>query len=177
VPFCVGGGIATLDDMSALFDLGVDKVSVNTAAVHDPDIIHEATDVFSPDKVVVAIDAEKGDGRYEVLIAGGTKEASLGLLEWVQEVEDLGAGEILLTSKDADGTRDGFDVDMLRAVTDTISLPVIASGGCGKLEDFVEAVARGHAAAVLAASVFHFGELTVGSVKRHMKRHGLQVAL
>jgi len=177
VPFCVGGGIASLDDMSALFDVGVDKISINTAAVHDPDIIHEATDTYSPDNVVVAIDAEKGEERYEVLVAGGTQEAHLGLIEWAREVEDLGAGEILLTSKDTDGTCDGYDVEMLRAVTDAVSLPVIASGGCGKIEHFVEAVVRGHASAVLAASVFHFGELTIGDVKRHMKKSGLQVTI
>jgi cyclase len=177
VPFCVGGGIGSIEDMEALFDVGVSKVSVNSAAVRDPDLVHEASDTFSPDKIVVAIDAERGEDRYEVLVNGGTKQADLGLLEWAREVEDLGAGEILLTSKDADGTRDGFDIDMLRAVTDAVSLPVTASGGCGKVEHFVEAVTRGHASAVLAASVFHFGDLTVGAVKRHMKRHGIQVTL
>ncbi|MFP4056051.1 MAG: imidazole glycerol phosphate synthase subunit HisF [Candidatus Brocadiia bacterium] len=177
VPLCVGGGIGSMDDMSALFDLGADKVSVNTAAVRDPDLVHQAADAFGPDKLVVAIDAEKGEDRYEVLIAGGTQRADHDLVEWAQEVENLGAGEILLTSKDADGTRDGYDIPMTRAVAEAVALPVIASGGCGKLEHLVEAVREGKAAAVLAASVFHFGDLTVGEAKRFLRRHGIPVNL
>jgi cyclase len=177
VPFCVGGGISSLDAMAELFDLGVSKVSVNTAAVHDPDLVQEAADTYSPDRLVVAIDAEKGEDRYEVLIAGGTEQADLELVEWAKTVEDLGAGEILLTSKDADGTKDGYDIPMTRAVAEAVAIPVTASGGCGSLDHLVEAVVEGQAAAVLAASVFHFGDFTVRQAKEHLRSKGIRVNL
>ena len=177
VPFAVGGGIASLDDMKEIFDLGAAKVSINTAAVRNPDLIDEAADEFGPERLVVAIDGEKGDGCFEVLIKGGQERAELDLIEWAQQVEELGAGEILLTSKDADGTKNGFDIPMTRAVADAVSIPVIASGGCGTLDHFSEAVLEGKAAAVLAASVFHFGEITVSQVKEHLRSKGLPVSL
>jgi cyclase len=177
VPFAVGGGIGSLDEMKALFGLGVSKVSINTAAVRNPDLIEEAADAFGPDRIVVAIDAQKGEAGYEVLISGGTKKAGLELVEWAQQVEDLGAGEILLTSKDADGTLDGYDIPMTLAVADAVTIPVTASGGCGKLEHMAAAVIEGHATAVLAASIFHFGTFTVRQAKDYLKSQGIPVHL
>jgi len=177
VPFAVGGGIGSIEGMSALFDLGVSKVSVNTSAVRNPDLVRQAAETFGSEKLVVAIDAEQGDGRFEVLIQGGSMRAGLELVEWAKRVEELGAGEILLTSKDADGTRDGYDIPMTRAVAEAVSIPVTASGGCGKLEHLAQAVREGKAAAVLAASVFHFGELTVREAKEYLQSRGLPVNL
>jgi cyclase len=177
VPFGVGGGIGSLDDMKELFGLGVDKVSVNTAAVRRPELVREAAKAFGREKLCVAIDGEKGEKRFEVLIEGGRTRAGLDLLDWAKEVEQLGAGEILLTSKDADGTKDGYDLPMTRAVAEAVSIPVIASGGCGELKHLAEAVLEGKAAAVLAASVFHFGEITVAQAKAYLKSRGIPVTL
>ncbi len=177
VPFAVGGGIGSLDEMKELFDLGVAKASVNTAAVRNPDLVREAAKAFGSDAVVVAVDGEMGKDRYEVLIEGGRTRAELELIEWARKVEGLGAGEILLTSKDADGTTSGYDVLMTRAVAVAVSIPVIASGGCGELEHLVEAVREGKAAAVLAASVFHFGKFTVREAKQYLRDQGLPVNL
>jgi len=177
VPFTVGGGIGSLDEMKALFDLGVGKVSINTAAVRNPDLIEEAADAYGPDRIVVAIDAQKGEHGFEVVVSGGTKTAGLELVEWAQQVEDLGAGEILLTSKDADGTLDGYDIPMTVAVADAVTIPVTASGGCGKLEHMAAAVLEGHATAVLAASIFHFGTFTVQQAKQYLKSQGIPVRL
>lgn len=176
VPFAVGGGIGSLADMEELFDLGVDQCSVNTAAVRNPALVREAVAAFGSQAVCVAIDGETNeDGRFEVLISGGRKRAGRDLVEWAREVEQLGAGSILLTSKDADGTLDGYDVPMTRAVAEAVSIPVIASGGAGTLDHFVEAVRDGKAAAVLAASVFHFGTFTIPQVKAYLKEHDLPV--
>ena len=177
VPFAVGGGISSLQDMEDIFDLGAAKCSINTAAVRDPDLIRAAADTFGSERLVVAIDGEQGEGRFEVLIRGGQKRADRDLVDWAKEVEQLGAGEILLTSKDADGTKDGFDIPMTRAVAEAVSIPVTASGGAGTLGHFVEGVTEGKAAAVLAASVFHFAELTVRQVKEHLRAAGLPVNL
>jgi len=177
VPFAVGGGIGSLDDMKELFDLGVSKVSVNTAAVRKPDLVRQAAEAFGSDKLVVAIDAEKGDTRFEVVISGGTKRARLDLVEWAQRVEKLGAGEILLTSKDTDGVLNGYDVPMTRAVAEAVQIPVTASGGCGKLEHLAAAVKEGKASAVLAASCFHFGTFTVRQAKEHLRSQGIPVIL
>lgn len=177
VPFAVGGGIRSIDDMEEMFDIGATKVGVNTAAVRDPDLVRGASEAFGPEAVVVAIDAEKGDspGKFEVLIEGGRTRAGLDMVEWAKKVEELGAGEILLTSKDADGTKDGFDIPMTRAVAEAVSIPVTASGGAGTLEHMSEAVKEGKASAVLAASIFHFGTFTVGQVKEHLKSQGIPV--
>ncbi|MHC5053675.1 MAG: imidazole glycerol phosphate synthase subunit HisF [Planctomycetota bacterium] len=179
VPFAVGGGIASLKDMEEIIELGAAKVSVNSAAVKNPALVEEAAKEFGSGKLVVAVDGEtdKESGRYEVLISGGTKRAGLEVVEWSRRVADSGAGEILLTSKDTDGVKTGFDIPMTRAVADTVPVPVVASGGAGKLEHFSEGVTEGHAAAVLAASVFHFGELTVLEVKEHLKERGIAVNL
>ncbi len=177
VPFTVGGGISSLDHMAALFDLGVTKVSVNTAAIRDPELLEEAADSYGPGKIVVAIDGERGETGYEVVVKGGTERTGLDVVEWATQAETLGAGEILLTSKDADGTKEGYDVEMTRAVADAVTIPVIASGGCGTLDHMVEVVKEGHAAAVLAASVFHFGEFTVRQAKEHLRENGIPVNL
>jgi cyclase len=177
VPFAVGGGVRNEDDMAELFELGVTKASINTAAVRDPMLIRRAADHFGSERLVVAIDAEQGEGRYEVLIEGGTTRAGLDLVAWAQRVEQLGAGEILLTSKDADGTKDGYDLPMTRAVAEAVSIPVTASGGCGRLEHLAQAVQEGKAAAVLAASCFHFGDFTVRQAKEYLQSQGIPVRL
>ncbi len=177
VPFTVGGGISSLAEMQALFDLGVTKVSLNTAAVRNPDLIEEAADRFGPDKIVLAIDAQKGESGFEVLICGGTRKAGLELVEWAEYAERLGAGEILLTSKDADGTLDGYDIPMILAVADAVTIPVTASGGCGKPEHMAEAILDGHASNVLAASVFHFVIFTIREAKEYLKSRGIPVRL
>jgi len=177
VPFAVGGGIASVEDMEEILGLGAAKVSINTAAVRNPNLVRQAADAFGSGRLVVAVDGEQGEGRFEVLIKGGQERAGLDLVEWAKQVEQLGAGEILLTSKDADGTKDGYDIPMTRAVADAVSIPITASGGCGTLEHFAEAVLEAKAAAVLAASVFHFGEITVPQVKEHLQSKGLPVRL
>lgn len=182
VPFTVGGGISSLDDMNALFDLGVDKVSINTAAVERTELIKEASQKFGKERLVVAIDGRKnpvksGLPRLEVVVKGGTEGTGLDLVKWARKVETLGAGEILLTSKDADGTKDGYDLEMTRAVAEAVNIPVTASGGAGKLEHFYEAVAVGKASAILAASVFHFGEISIPEVKEYLRGKGIPVRL
>ena len=182
-PFCVGGGISSIEGMKELFDIGAAKVSVNTAAVRNPELVRSAAEEFGSEAVVVAIDGEKGEkgekgeGRFRVLIEGGRTRAGLELVEWAKKAENLGAGEILLTSKDADGTELGYDIPMTRAVAEAVSIPVIASGGCGELEHLAQAVEEGKAAAVLAASVFHFGKFTVREAKEYLRRQGLPVHL
>ncbi len=178
VPFTVGGGIRNLDDMKSLFDLGVDKVSINTVAVKNPELVKEASRKFGKERLVVAIDgrknpAESGLPRLEVVVKSGTEGTGLDLVEWAKRVEALGAGEILLTSKDADGTKEGYDLEMTRAVAEVVTIPVTASGGAGKLEHFYEAVAVGKASAVLAASVFHFGEISIQEVKKYLRDKGI----
>ena len=180
VPFAVGGGIANLEDMQTLFDLGVSKVSMNTAAVRNPELIKASSNKFGKEKLVVAIDGRKnphGSGlpRLEVVIKSGSESTGLDIVDWAKKVEKLGAGEILLTSKDADGTKEGYDIEMTRAVAEAISIPVIASGGAGKLEHLYEAVAIGKASAVLAASIFHFGEISIPEAKRYLKGKSIPI--
>ena len=179
VPFAVGGGVSSIDDMEEILELGATKVSMNSAAVKNPDLVRGASETHGPESLVIAIDAEKGDEpcKFEVLVAGGTKRAGIDMVDWAKKVEQLGAGEILLTSKDADGTKDGFDIPMTRAVTDAVSIPVVASGGAGTLEHMAAAVKEAKASAVLAASVFHFGELTIPQVKEYLKSQGIPVNL
>jgi cyclase len=179
IPFAVGGGIASIGDMKALIDLGVDKVSINTAAVNRPELIREAVREYGGEKLVVAVDGRKnppGSGlpRLEVVVKSGGQPTRMDIVEWCKRVEDLGAGEILLTSKDADGTRDGYDLEMTKAVAEAVSVPVTASGGAGKLEHFYQAVAIGKASAVLAASVFHFGEISISEVRNYLKEKGIE---
>jgi cyclase len=180
VPFTVGGGIRDLKDMEELFAVGVDKVSVNTAAVREPELIREASRKFGSKRIVVAIDGRKNppdskSPRLEVVVKGGMEGAGLDIVDWARQVESLGAGEILLTSKDADGTKEGYDLEMTKAVAEAVSIPVTASGGAGKLEHLYEAVAVGKASAVLAASIFHFGEISVREAKDFLRDKGVPV--
>ena len=177
IPLTVGGGIRTLDDFRMILSSGADKVSVNSAAILHPDLIKQAADEFGVQCVVVAVDAKKrkdADG-YDVYIAGGRKNTGIDLLEWVQKCEQLGAGEILLTSMDKDGTRDGFDIEMLNAVLDVVSIPVIASGGCGDKEDIVEVFEKTNCDGALAASLFHYQEATIDDVKVLCSKHHIPV--
>jgi len=170
VPLTVGGGIRTLDDFQRLLRAGADKISVNSAAVKDPTLISRAAERFGSQCVVVAIDARRReDGSFEVYTAGGRNPTGIDAVEWAKECERLGAGELLVTSMDTDGTKSGFDVEMLRAVTDVVSIPVIASGGCGSLAHFAEMFEQTGCDAALAASLFHFGELTVPQVKEYLR--------
>jgi len=180
IPFAVGGGIRNIKDMKALFDIGVDKVSINTAAVKSPELISEASRKFGKEKLVVAIDGRKnppGSGlpRLEVVVKSGSEATGIDIVEWAKKVEELGAGEILLTSKDADGTEEGYDLEMTKAVAEAVSIPVTASGGAGKLEHLYEAVTIGKASAVLAASIFHFGEISIAEAKKYLKKKGIPV--
>ncbi len=180
VPFAVGGGIASLEDMQNLFDLGVSKVSINTAAVRDPELIKTSSNKFGKERLVVAIDGRKnqpgtGLSRLEVVVKSGSESTGLDVVEWAKRVEKLGAGEVLLTSKDADGTKKGYDLEMTRAVAEAVSIPVIASGGAGKLEHLYEAVTIGKASAILAASIFHFGEISISQAKSFLQKQGIPV--
>jgi len=180
IPFAVGGGISDIEDMQALLDLGVDKVSINTAAVKNPDLINKAAKELGKGKLVVAIDGRKnppdsGRPRLEVVVKSGSEATGIELAGWAKRAEDLGAGEILLTSKDADGTREGYDLEMTKAVAEAVSIPVIASGGAGQLKHLYEAVILGGASAVLAASIFHFGEISISHAKQYLKEKGIAV--
>lgn len=180
IPFAVGGGIGSIDDMKALFDLGVDKVSINTAAVRSPELIERASREFGRDRLVVAIDGRKnppdsGFPRLEVVVESGNKATGLEIVDWAKQVAERGAGEILLTSKDADGTKGGYDLEMTKAVAEAVSIPVTASGGAGTLEHLYEAVTIGKAAAVLAATIFHFGEISIPEAKKYLKDRGIPV--
>ncbi len=180
IPFAVGGGIGSIEDMKLLLDIGVDKVSINTAAVKNPELISLSAKQFGKDKLVVAIDAKKNprggrSPRLEVVIKSGNEPTGIELVNWVKKVEGLGAGEILLTSKDADGTKAGYDLEMTRAVSEAVNIPVIASGGAGKLEHLVEAVTVGKASAVLAASIFHFKEISILQAKQYLAARGIPV--
>lgn len=177
IPFGVGGGIRTVEDMRATLLAGADRIAVNSAAVKNPDIINEGAEKFGVQCIIVAIDARWNGDFFEVYVSGGRKPTGLNAVEWAQEAEKRGAGEIMLTSMDRDGTKVGYDIPLTRAITDAVNIPVIASGGAGKLEDFPEAINDGGAEAVLAASLFHFKELTVHDVKAHMAQHGIPVRI
>ncbi|TAL03760.1 MAG: imidazole glycerol phosphate synthase subunit HisF [Porticoccaceae bacterium] len=180
IPLTVGGGVRTLDDIKALLRAGADKVGINSAAVNDPDLVRLAAARFGSQCIVVAIDAKRvsapGEApRWEVFTHGGRRGTGLDAVAWAQRVAELGAGEILLTSMDRDGTRDGFDLELTRAVSDAVAVPVIASGGVGNLQHLVDGVQKGGADAVLAASIFHFGEYSVAEAKAFMAAQGVQV--
>jgi cyclase len=176
IPFTVGGGIRTIEDMRGMLMAGADKVSVNTSAISNPEIIGEGARSFGSQAIVVAIDARRGaPDHWEVFTHGGRTSTGLDAVEWARRAEELGAGEILLTSMDADGTRDGYDIELTRAVAEAVSIPVIASGGAGSLDHLYQALSAGKASAVLAASIFHFGEFTIGQAKQYLRARGLNL--
>lgn len=180
IPLTVGGGIRTLEDIRRLLHAGADKVAINTAAVFQPDFVQMAAERFGSQCIVVAIDAkqvENNPPRWEIYTHGGRRPTGNDAVEWAQKMANLGAGEILLTSMDRDGTRNGFDLSLTRAIADTVEIPVIASGGVGCLDHLVAGIIHGHADAVLAASIFHFGEYTLAEAKRQMASHGIEVRL
>lgn len=182
IPLTVGGGVRQVEDVRRLLNAGADKVSINTSAVLNPQLIADATDHYGSQCIVVAIDAKKVSApneipRWEVFTHGGRKATGIDAIEWARKMQALGAGEILLTSMDRDGTRNGFDIALTRAVSDAISIPVIASGGVGNLDHLVDGIVQGRADAVLAASIFHYGEYTVQQAKQYMQQHGIEVRL
>ncbi len=178
MPLTVGGGIREIADIRLMLQAGADKVSMNTAALQRPDFIREGSAAFGSQCIVLAVDAKrKIGGGWEVYTHGGRKPTGRDAVEWARQAESLGAGEILLTSMDADGTKAGYDLELTRAVSDAVRLPVIASGGAGKMEHFVEVLEKGGASAVLAASLFHFGEMTIPQVKEYLNSHGVPVRI
>ena len=178
IPFTVGGGIRSVEDFRAILREGADKVSVNSAAIERPELISEAADKFGSQCVTVAIDAKKkSDGRWTVYKNGGRIDVGLDAVEWAMKAEKLGAGEILLTSMDGDGTKDGYDIGLTKAITDAVKIPVLASGGAGKKEDFAEVFEKAHADAALAASLFHFNELPIAELKQYLRTSGIPVRL
>lgn len=178
MPLTVGGGVRTLEDIRKLLDAGTDKVAINSAAIKNPEFVREASQKYGNQCIVVAIDAKSdGHGAWHVYSHGGRQNTGLDAVAWAQRMADYGAGEILLTSMDRDGTQSGFDLDLTRTIADTVSVPVIASGGVGTLDHLVEGVRNGHASAVLAASIFHFGTHTIVEAKQAMDKEGVPVRL
>ena len=176
IPFTVGGGIRSVSDMQRMLKAGADKISLNTAAIKNPALIREGAEKFGSQCIVLAVDARRtGEDKWEVFVNGGRTPAGLDCIEWVKKAVRLGAGEILLTSMDADGTKDGYDIALTRAVSEAVDVPVIASGGAGKLEHFYDVLTLGKADAVLAASIFHYGQFTVRQVKDYLKSRGVEV--
>lgn len=178
MPITVGGGIKNIEDIRLILNAGADKISINSESVRNPDLIKEAANKFGSQAVVAAIDAKSnGDGSWRVMISGGKTETGLDAIEWAKKMENYGAGEILLTSMDRDGTKDGYDIALTKAVSEAVSIPIIASGGVGKLEHFLDGLTIAKADAVLAASVFHFHELTVAQVKKYLHDNGVEVRI
>jgi len=180
MPLTVGGGVRTIEDIGKLLNAGADKVSINTAAVKNPQFVKEASEKFGAQCIVVAIDAKRvsqpGEApRWEIFTHGGRTPTGIDAIQFAKQVTELGAGEILLTSMDRDGTKAGFDLELTRAISDAVTIPVIASGGVGNLDHLVEGITQGHASAVLAASIFHFGTYTIGEAKKHMAEAGIAV--
>ncbi|MBP3694765.1 MAG: imidazole glycerol phosphate synthase subunit HisF [Thermoguttaceae bacterium] len=179
IPLTVGGGIGSTDDIRRMIDLGVSKLSMNSAAVRNPQLVADAAKMFGSERITVAIDTRKNPAMpsgFEVVVRGGTQGAGIDAVEWAKKVEDLGAGAILPTSMDADGMQTGYDIPMTRAIADAVKLPIIASGGAGKLEHLYEAVAEGHASAVLVASIAHFGIFTIQQMKDYLASKGVPVS-
>ena len=177
VPLTVGGGIKSIEDMNMFLSVGADKVSVNSSAINNPSLISKGADKFGNQCIVVAIDAKRTKKSWDVFINGGRINTGLDVIQWAKKVESLGAGEILLTSMDRDGTKNGFDLDLTRNISDSVGIPVIASGGVGEIDHFVDGVKVGRASALLAASVFHFGKFTITEVKKHLISQGINVRI
>ena len=182
IPLTVGGGIRTVEDVRRMLNAGADKVSINTAAIFNPEFVKQASDLFGSQCIVVAIDAKKvsqvGEtNRWEIFTHGGRKATGIDAIEWAQRMEQYGAGELLITSMDRDGTKIGFDLELTRSIADAVKIPIIASGGVGELQHLVEGVNQGHAQAVLAASIFHFGQYTIAEAKQAMQDQGIEVRL
>lgn len=177
IPLTVGGGVRAVEDVRNLLNAGADKVSINTAAVVNPQLVADAAGRFGSQCIVVAIDAKRAGDHWEVFTHGGRKPTGLNAVEWAQRMTALGAGEILLTSMDRDGTKSGFDLELTRAISDAVEVPIIASGGVGNLDHLVAGVKQGGADAVLAASIFHYGEYSVHQAKEYMAQHGIEVRL
>lgn len=178
IPLTVGGGIGSVEGIQELMDVGVSRVSINTAAVRRPELVAEAVQAFGSDKITIAIDTRKNESMpsgFEVMVSGGTKPAGIDAVEWAKRVVDMGAGAVLPTSMDADGTQAGYDLPMTRAIADAVSVPVIASGGAGQLEHLYEAIVDGHADAVLVASIAHFGTFTIQQMKEYLASRGIPV--
>jgi cyclase len=175
IPLTVGGGVRKVEDVRRLLNAGADKVSINTAAVQNPGLVREASAIVGNQCIVVAIDAKRNGGGWEVFTHGGRRATGIDVVDWAKRMQGAGAGEILLTSMDRDGTRDGFDLALTRAVSEAVGVPVIASGGAGSLEHLAQGVLEGKADAVLAASIFHFGEFTVREAKAHLRSRGIEV--
>lgn len=177
IPLTVGGGVREVGDIQRLLNAGADKVSINTSAVLNPQLVKDAADRYGSQCIVVAIDAKRVDDHWQVFTHGGRKATGLDAVEWARKMTEFGAGELLLTSMDRDGTKSGFDLPLTRAISDAVTIPIIASGGVGNLQHMVDGVNEGHADAVLAASIFHFGEFSVDQAKRYMQQHGIEVRL
>ncbi|PPR61200.1 MAG: Imidazole glycerol phosphate synthase subunit HisF [Alphaproteobacteria bacterium MarineAlpha3_Bin7] len=177
IPLTVGGGIRTLEDIRRLLKAGADKISINTAAVKNPKLVESAAKKFGSQCVVVALDARRTNKSYEIFTHGGRTQTGLDALDWAKRMESLGAGEILLTSMDRDGTQKGFDLELTQMIADAVKIPLIASGGVGKLQHLVDGVKVGHASAVLAASIFHFGAYSIGEAKTYMESKGIAIRL
>ncbi len=177
IPFTVGGGIRTLEDIRNLLKVGADKISINSAAVKNPEFLKEAAKTFGSSTIVVAIDAKKVGNSWNVFVSGGRIDTGINAIEWAKKVEELGAGEILLTSMDRDGTKAGYDLELTSTISSVVNIPVIASGGAGKKEDFLMAFTKTKASAALAASLFHFRELSIGEIKNYLKEKNIPVRL
>lgn len=177
IPFTVGGGVGSVEDIAAMIDAGADKVSINTAAVKSPELISDGANRFGSQCIVVAIDAKRVGDSWRVFLNGGRVETELDVIDWARSVVGLGAGEILLTSMDADGTKSGFDLELTKAVSQAVGVPVIASGGGGTSQSFVDVFEKGYADAALAASIFHFGEVTIPDLKAVLRKNGVEVRI
>jgi cyclase len=175
IPFTVGGGIRTVKDMQNILKAGADKISINTAAVKDPDLIEEGASHYGTQCIVVAVDAKREGDSFKVYVRGGRDRTDIDALEWCKHAEELGAGELLVTSMDRDGTKDGYDLELLQKITSMVNIPVIASGGCGMLSHLYDAIEIGGASAVLAASIFHYGEFTIPQTKNYLRKRGVYI--
>ena len=177
IPFTVGGGISTIEDIRNLLNAGADKVSINTAAIKNPSLIKEAAEKFGSQCIVVAIDAKKVDNKWKVFVKGGRQETGLDAIEWAKKAESLGSGEILLTSMDQDGTKEGYDLELTRKISESVNIPVIASGGAGSLGSIAKVLKQGKADAALAASIFHYKKYSIKQVKEYLIKNGIEVRL